>query len=89
MVMTMAMAVPGMPLTQHYRTILLGPVENPKPHDSTQSLSGDTVPTLRLMNSNSFVGHAMSVSTSHLSSFLENASVFAVASTYHLKDKFM
>lgn len=67
MVMTMAMAFPGMSPAQNYRTIFLGPVKNPKPHDGTQSLSGDSVPTLRLMYSHAFVGNAMSVSTSHLS----------------------
>jgi hypothetical protein len=39
-----------------------------KPHDSAQAFSGDGVPSLRLMNCNTFVGcSAMSMSTTHLS----------------------
>ena len=79
---------------QYNRSILLCPVQYPKPetknhriheirakkrsiwtaekwsenwpHDRTQTLAGDGVPSLRLMNGNTFVGCAFAVS-SHLS----------------------
>lgn len=49
-------------------------IEMNKPHDSTQAFAGDSVPTLRLMNSYAFVGcsamsMSMSMSSTHLSRF--------------------
>ena len=67
MPMTMIiMALPGMSPTQHYRTILLGPVKYPKPHDGAKAFSGDSVPPLRLMDGNALVRYAISMSSSHL-----------------------
>ncbi|KAF4348184.1 hypothetical protein G4B88_029574 [Cannabis sativa] len=47
LIMSMAMALPRMSPTQDYRTILLGSVQNPKPHHSTHALPSNYVPPLR------------------------------------------
>nr|CAN74075.1 hypothetical protein VITISV_000976 [Vitis vinifera] len=71
MVVTMAMLVmtlPRMSPTQYYRTVLLSPVHDPKPHDGAQALSGDSMPSLGMMHCYAFVCSAVSMaSSSHLS----------------------
>uniref|UniRef100_A0A5B6ZFG8 Uncharacterized protein n=1 Tax=Davidia involucrata TaxID=16924 RepID=A0A5B6ZFG8_DAVIN len=56
------MAFPRMSPTQYYRTILLSPVQNPKPHDGAHALPGKRMPTLRLMHCEAFVCRAVSIS---------------------------
>ena len=60
------MTLPRMSPTQNYRTILLGSVKNPKPHDGAKALAGDGVPSLGLVHGNSFVIDALTmVPSSH------------------------
>nr|ACU13507.1 unknown [Glycine max] len=69
MLMALAMIImvtlPRMSPAQYNRTILLCPVEYPKPHDRAQTLAGDSVPALWLMNGNTFVGCAVTLSSLH------------------------
>nr|ACU13825.1 unknown [Glycine max] len=70
--MIIVMTLPRMPPAQYNRTVLLCPVEYPKPHDRAQTLAGDSVPALWVMNGNSFVGGAVTVSSSHHDSLLHS-----------------
>ena len=40
------MTIPRMTHAQENSTVLLSPVENPKPHDGAEALAGDGVPAL-------------------------------------------
>uniref|UniRef100_A0A2P2JQ63 Uncharacterized protein n=1 Tax=Rhizophora mucronata TaxID=61149 RepID=A0A2P2JQ63_RHIMU len=60
------MTLPRMSPTQHYRTILLSPVQNPKPHNGTQALAGDNMPKLWLMQGQALVSDTVSMPSSHL-----------------------
>uniref|UniRef100_A0A6M2FC81 Uncharacterized protein n=1 Tax=Populus davidiana TaxID=266767 RepID=A0A6M2FC81_9ROSI len=60
------MALPRMSPAQYYGAILLRPVKYPKPHDSTQALSSDYMPSLWLMHSQAFVIDALSMPSCHL-----------------------
>lgn len=61
------MSFPWMPPTQYYRTILLRPIQNPKPHNSTHAFSSDGMPALGMVHRDSFERGASMSSSSHLS----------------------
>ena len=52
------MPIPRMTQTQEHSTVLLSPVENPKPHDGAEALAGDGVPALVVGDGVPLVGRA-------------------------------
>jgi len=52
------MPIPRMAQAQEHSTVLLSPVENPKPHDGAEALAGDGVPALVVRDGVALVGGA-------------------------------